>query len=253
MNFTVDGVQAMQDGATSMAQQRDEFERESRAAAKERPRKEAAVLKKLQKDVEAEKKIAEDRESKILAFKIERRFKAFPWLREVVPQPGARASLSEKKEIDELQKLEMDLRGAEDRINKLVTNGISIVAELWGDGRTMTFLPEQARLNLSNFGVIVNSPLVKPEIDELILETVIEYPTFGQMGLAGRWMTTLLGAALLVHKINTQPPANTELLTKLGVMPANVSFLPPEATDTEPAAAEAPKPSRRSKSRNAAS
>lgn len=257
MNFTVEGVQSMQEGMEIAAEQRKQCEREMKELTRERPKREAAVIKRLQKDIDAEKKASEEREGKLLSFKIERRFKAFPWLKDVVPQPTQRSTLAEKKEIDDLQKLEMDLRGAESRLKSLINTGLAIASSTWGDGKAMTFLPEQARLNLSNATEYINSPLIKPEIDQLITETLIEYPTFGQMGLTTRWITTIVGAAILIHRLNTEGEAAKQLLSKLAESQpgdnTNASFLP---TPTEPgvytteitpeeSAASAPKQSRR--------
>lgn len=262
MNFTVEGVQAMQDTAESMAEQKKQCEKEMRDMMRERPKREAAVVKRLQKDMDAEKKASEDRESKLLSFKIERRFKAFPWLREVVPQPTQRSTLAEKREIDDLQKLEMDLRGAESRLNKLINTGLTIATQTWGDGSSMTFLPEQARLNLSNAAEYLNSPLLKPEIDQLITETIIEYPTFGQMGLTMRWITTIFGAALLIHQLNTESASAKAVMEKLAEATqqhTNASFLPQQHQQQEgfatteiteeAASAPAPKPSKKGRGR----
>lgn len=161
--------------------------------------------KRVMQERERQLKMEEQRVARILLMKIERRFQAFPFLKEKIPPVSGKPSIPELQETDELQKLELNLQGAEKRLRAYISRGSMVLESVWGDGRKMTFLPEHLRLNLSGFGSLINSPTFQEEAEPLITETVIEYPEFGQLNLPLRWAQCILQAMVTVHQLNTNP------------------------------------------------
>lgn len=150
-------------------------------------------------------KTSEQRIARILYMKVERRFQAFPWLAEKVPPLSAKPSLVELQETDDLQRLELDLQGAEKRLVGYISKGSMLVENLWGDGRKMTFLPAELRLNLKGIHQVMTSEMFMKEAEPLITETCIEYPAFGTMPLPARWLECVANTLLMVHVFNTNP------------------------------------------------
>lgn len=150
-------------------------------------------------------KMTEARVARILQMKIERRFQAFPFLREKIPPLSGKPSIPELQETDEMQKLELNLQGSEKRLRGYLSKGSMAMEAIWGDGKQMTMLPENLRFNLKGFGSVINSPQFLKDAEPLIVETVIEYPEFGQLSLPMRWMECIFSAMVVVHQCNTNP------------------------------------------------
>lgn len=199
--FSVEGISAIRN------EQMDKMaaEKEKEVRVRNAGRQSETMMKKMEKDREKQDKMREQRMTRILLMKVQRRFQAFPWLAEKVPPVTPKSSIVELQETDELQKLELDLQGAEERMLSMIRQGAFLVEGLWGDGSKMTFLPEKARLDLRNFGKVINSEVFMKEAEPLIVETTIEYPTIGQMNLPMRWLACVINAMLMVHQMNTNP------------------------------------------------
>lgn len=204
-DYTVEGIQSAKLMQVDNEMQFHEAAKSKKDAQKLAAKAAEVNVKKMAQDKAKIEKMAEQRLSRILMMKIERRFEAFPFLKDRIPAISPRASLPELQETDEMQKLELDLQGSEDRVMAYLSQGSMALEGIWGDGRSMTFLPASLRLNLTGFGRIVNSPLVMNDIKPLVKETVIEYPTIGQMSLPMRWFQTIFSSMLLVHQINSDP------------------------------------------------
>jgi hypothetical protein len=201
VDFSVEGMTSLKSEEANRAEQEKDRELRNRQMTKQTD----VYIKRMEKEKEKASKVAEQRATRILNMKVQRRFQVFPWLAEKVPPVSAKASLAELEETDEMQKLELDLQGAEDRLLQLIKQGAFLIEGIWGDGSKMTFLPDKARLDLRNFGKVVNSDTFMREAEPLILETTIEYPTIGQMNLPMRWVTCVLNAMVMVHHMNTNP------------------------------------------------
>lgn len=150
--------------------------------------------------------------------KVERRFEAFPWMRERIPPISPKASIPELRETDDLQKLELDLQGAERRLNTMIEQGSMLLEGVWGDGSSMTFVPEKFRFNLSGLSAAIRSPIFRVEADPLITETIIEHPEFGQVGLTARWIICIFNCMCTVHACNTNPRMRELMMMKVDAM-----------------------------------
>ena len=201
MSYSVDAINA---------NKAREVEDQMQSVAQENARKMSSKsmdfnLKKVAQEKERLIKMSEVRVSRIIQMKIERRFGAFPWLKDKIPPLSNKPSLGELQETDDLQKLELDLQGAEKRLISYLTQGSMFLEGVWGDGHQMSFLPQHLRFNLTGISKIINSPVFMKEAEPLIMETVIEYPTLGQMSLPLRWGQCILQAMIMTHQMNTNP------------------------------------------------
>jgi hypothetical protein len=213
-NFTVDSITSQK---RQMAEDFQEMENEKMTAKitrKTLAKETDTSLKRTQKELERQAKISEQRQALVLKSAIERRFQAFPWLQEKVPPlSGKNASIGELQDLNDLQKLELELQGAEKRLHTYITKGSFLLENIWGDGSKMTFMPQKLRLNLTDLGQIINSPIFMDKAAPLITETIIEYPTFGQMSLSMRWAECILEVLLTVNAMNNSPKIK-ELMKK---------------------------------------
>lgn len=203
--FTVDGVTSMKKREQEMAIADQKSEHFSSELTKQMHKSTELNMKKLAQDKEKQQKFQEQKLFRLLQMKVERRFAAFPWLREKIPPLSGKPNLAELVETDELQKLELDLQGSEQRLMSYISQGSVMLESIWGDGRQLTFLPKALRLNLTGFQEVVHSPLFMKEAEPLIAETVIEYPTFGQMSLPMRWAQCVFQCMMTVHQMNSNP------------------------------------------------
>lgn len=208
-NFTVDAISHQRDEM----QEQESSKKDMANMKKSMQKEQESNIKRLARESERQSKMAEQRQARILLMKVERRFNAFPWLREKVPPIAKNASLGELQETSELQQLELELQGAEKRLHNYIAKGSLILESIWGDGSKMTFLPEQMRFNLKNLGMVMNSPMFLKEAGPLISETIIEYPTFGQMSLQMRWAECIFNTMIMVHQMNSNPRL-MEIMTK---------------------------------------
>jgi hypothetical protein len=215
-SFTVDAIRSEKMSQIEKAESAVSQEQQSRAVQKLLAKSNEVSMKKISQEKEKMTKLQEQRLSRILFMKIERRFQAFPFLREKVPPLSGKPSLPELVETDDLQKLELDLQGAEKRFRSYLTQGSVMLESLWGDGKQMKMLPEQFRLNLKGLSQIMNSPIFLKEAEPLIVETVIEYPQFGQLGLPMRWFSCILQTMFMVHNMNSNPRFR-EMMQKQGM------------------------------------
>lgn len=203
--FTVQGVNAL------ITKQQEESEaafvkaQESKQKTKEVEQIQKTTMKQVVKQKERAEKLADEKVKRLLEMKVTRRFQTFEMLRERIPPLGKNPTMGELIETDELQKLELDLQGSEERLQNYLKHGALLLEGIWGDGKAMTFLPEHLRLNLSGLGVAFNSPQFLEEIDPLIQETVIEYPTVGMQSLPIRWATTIALSLFSLHAMNSNP------------------------------------------------
>lgn len=213
-NFTVEAVDKLAKAQQEKEDNAREEARQSRGRASVLAKAQDTTAKVVLKEKEKEAKMAEEREKRILQCKIARRYEAFEWLATKVPPPNKTASITDLRETDELQKLELDMQGSKDRLVDYVVNGGLAFETLWGDGKHLVMLPENLRLNLSGISHVVKSEQFWKKAGPLLEETVIEYPAIGQMGLTMRWVH-LIGATLMeVHRVNTAPPKMLEMLKK---------------------------------------
>lgn len=219
-NFTVEGIGKMQH--LQEAQDAAEHERvklvKNRASQLAKAQERSA--KKAEKDKEEAGKKAESRLKRIIQIKVERRFEAFPWLKDKVPPLSKNASLEELQETDEAQKLEMDLQGGEKRVAGYIKTGAIMLESFWGDGSELLFLPADMCLNLTNLSKTVSSPMFQEELKPLITETVIEYPWLCQANLPMRWGQAIFRCLLAVHLINMDRQSAKTMLSQLKNMPA---------------------------------
>ncbi|RPI88544.1 MAG: hypothetical protein EHM41_00940 [Chloroflexi bacterium] len=195
--FTVAGVSELQAREQQQKIQEEIEKANQKAQARAGPKSAA----RLEKKMEAEVKDEELRIKRLLEIRIMKRFEAFPWLQKTIPTPCTRSSLGELKEIDISQKVELDLQGAKGRIAFGVKQGASLVEEMWGDGKEMTWLPKSMRLNLTGLSQIVDANFDR-SIAPLVEETAIENPTLGMMSLEMRWVWTFATLVWAVHMNN---------------------------------------------------
>lgn len=199
--FSVEGMQSVR---KEMLEKQVE-EKQTAETVRRGQKQSEVTMKKIAQEKEKMQKMEELRYARILHMKVTRRFAAFPFLQEKIPPISAKATVAELVETDELQKLELDLQGSQQRLMGYITQGGFLMESLWGDGSKMTFLPPQLRLDLTNFGKVVSTDQFMQEAQPLIQETIIEYPGIGQMGLAMRWTQCILNSMFMVHQMNTNP------------------------------------------------
>lgn len=204
-SFTVDAISSSKQKETSQMMADSSQETMSKLLQRSSVRQAEMGTKRNMQMQDRVLKMAEQRQCRILQMKVERRFQAFPFLREKIPPLASKPSLPELQETDELQKLELNLQGAEKRLRGYLSRGSTMLEAIWGDGSQLTFLPEQMRFNLTGYGALMNSKAFLKEAEPLITETVIEYPEFGQLGLGARWAECILSSMLIVHQSNTNP------------------------------------------------
>jgi hypothetical protein len=201
-SFTVDAINAAKQNEADDTEQRKNAASTSKLLLRSVIKQSEQNSKKKDQAQERRLKLEEARIVKILQIKIQRRFDAFPFLCDRLPKITKSASIFELQELDEAQKLELDLQGAEKRLKTYLKHGSVSLEQFWGDGRKLTFLPEKLRLDLTGFGAVFNSPAFAKEIEPLITETVIEYPMFGAAPLWMRWVEAFVGAMFAVNNMN---------------------------------------------------
>ena len=199
--FSVEGIHSLKNDLSEKQRAEMEAAKQKVTAVKQ----EQNLLKKMALEKEKQTKMEDIRMARLLHMKITRRFPAFPILLEKIPQLPSKPTLGELIETDEMQKLELDLQGSEQRFVNIISQGGHFLESVWGDGSKMTFLPPQLRFDLTNFGKVVNSDIFMREARPLMTETIIEYPWICQMGLAMRWGQCILNAVLIVHQMNSNP------------------------------------------------
>jgi hypothetical protein len=204
-SFTVEGVAQAKNKEMQQAESAYNQAEASKQAQRTAVKTMEFNMKRSSAQQEKNIKSAEARLGRILEMKIERRFQAFPFLRDRIPPLSPKATLPEKQETDEMQKLELNLQGSEKRLRGYLKNGSNAFEAIWGDGKQMTMLPESMRFNLKGFGSVINSPQFLSDAEPLIMETVIEYPEFGQLSLPMRWAECMFSAMMVVHQCNTNP------------------------------------------------
>lgn len=201
--FTVDGVSELKVEQQRMKETESEMKQRNKQAYKQQEQ----MMKKMSLEKERQTKQEEQRLTRLLQIKIQRRFQAFPFLQEKIPPLSNKSSLAELQETDEMQKLELDLQGGEQRLYSRMLQIACLIQSMFGDGTGYVAqkLPPEFRLNLTGFSNVIASPQFKREVSPLITETVIEYPWLCQMGLATRWLEAIAGAMFTVHQMNTNP------------------------------------------------
>ncbi len=209
-DFSVDAISKLKNKEMEEQAKAEADNVEKRERQKYAVRAQETSMKQVAANKEKLLKMVEEKEKRILLMKIGRRFEAFPWLEKKIPSLSKNPSLVELRETDELQKLELDLQGSEQRLGQYIKQGFGLLEFAWGDGSKLTFLPEHLRLNLTGIGKLGNSPFFEKEAKPLIKETVIEYPTIGQMSLTFRWINCIFGAMMAVHMSNAVSKQMTE-------------------------------------------
>lgn len=200
-NFTVD-AQLSQD-AKEVSEAREEKNKEKR---------QQTILKKIEKQRDEATKAAkksqaemEEAYKKDLAFKINLYRERFPFLKDKIPKLPARYSVPEAEEVLYQIRYEMDSQKSLDQIRKYFTYGTMFLETVWGDGQNMTFLPPELRFNLTGLSKVMNSPEIQSELEPIINEIDIEYPSIGRRSLTMRLLETLSQVLLRVHVQNMNP------------------------------------------------
>jgi hypothetical protein len=211
MEFTVGGAEEDRAIQETIALENSVLEKETRSRQKSSQKRDERRTVQMEKAAEQAAKNEENRRRKMVEVRIMRRFQAFPWLEKTIPKPGPKSSLEELVEIEDSQRVEMDLQGATSRISSAIIQGSQVLEMTWGDGSQMSFLPQALRLNLVGLGKVVESQFDKV-FQDLILETAIEYPKVGMMSLEMRWMYTIARTLWTVHSANTWGAKMTEMM-----------------------------------------
>lgn len=139
--------------------------------------------------------------------KIQRYFDRFPELLERVPKLSKNPGLVEINETLRVIRDEMDCARSLQRLNQYVDYGFMTLENFWGDGSTMTALPERARLNLNNLTALYRGGKFQEDLEPILQELDIEYPWLGRQGLLLRALGTLTTIATKVHIFNINPAA----------------------------------------------
>ena len=211
-NFTIDGIAALQEQETSQKASTITKERERTQRAKMVEKAQVAQAKTAQKQEEKDMKAAEDTMRRLLITKINKRFEVFPKLKGKFGKLREAVSLQELCEVDELQKLELSMDGAEKRIEEYIKEAGWLSEKIVGDGSNLpAWVPENLRFDLSGIQQVLSSEPFLQEIRPLIAETVIEYPNIGNAPLALRWISALFKAFYFVNLMNK----NKEVIAKL--------------------------------------
>jgi hypothetical protein len=216
-NLSVDGVASLKQQMMEkeMEEHQDHVEQVQNKKMIGRSLEQGARRAQLERDRIA--KVQELRAHRVLLMKVERRFQAFPFLAEKIPPLSAKPSLPELVETDELQKLELNLQGSERRLKFYIEHGALALEGMWGDGTKMTMLPANLRWNLKGLHEMVSHPIFLQDAEPLIMETIIEYPTIGEMNLPFRWAQCVISTLYLVHKMNSDPKFKEYLMSSASV------------------------------------
>lgn len=204
-SYTVAAIEGQKSRLDQEAFDRDSQAQNAKEAKKAAAKNLDAAAKKAARDKE---KMLKDREMsglKMLQRRIMLRFKAFPWLLDNVPEPSKNAGAEEMREIEDSQKLELNLQGADKRVNGYVQQFFMGLQTTWGDGKGMTMLPENMRFDFRNASTVICHPIVKDQLDPLVKETIIEYPWLVEMPLPMRWAEAIFQALVMIHQFNTNP------------------------------------------------
>jgi len=198
-DFTVEGIQALQSTAEKAADRDDARKKDEKAAMRSATRAMEAGSKKQEKQQDEAIKNEEKRRRKIVEIRVNRRFAAFPRLKDKVPVCGKTASLTELLEVDESQRLELDLQGGEERLMCVFQQSLMMVESIVGDGTTLSFLPPNMRFDLRGLGSLAYSGAFQQRLMPLVVETTIEYPQWLHLGLGIRWAQAIYQ---LMYEVN---------------------------------------------------
>lgn len=202
--FTVEGLDKVKQQAGLKEAESKEKDKQKREAAKRSAKMAETAEKAKEKDAEQAMKRFDLIERKRKQHLIKQYFRAFPELKDVVPEPGKNASLDELQDIIELLRFERQAQGAEERMGGLVFQGAALLEGFWGDGKDLTWLPPNLRLNLVGLPRYLQSGPLQAKLDPLIKETAIEHPELCEMNLLLRWMMAIGTTLFIVSEANKQ-------------------------------------------------
>jgi len=117
-------------------------------------------------------------------------------LKDSVPTPGPKASMSELESIDESQRLELDLQGSEERMMLILQNVCFVLEGIFENSNKF---PAGLQLDLHGMGPLSQTPEFKKRMQPLVVETSIEHPELMQFGLWFRWVQAL---GNLIYEVN---------------------------------------------------
>jgi hypothetical protein len=163
----------------------------------------------------------EEAQKKDILHKIGLYVTRFPFLSEKIPRPSPKASVIELNAILDLVRTEMDTQRSLAQVSNYAQYGFMFVESVWGNGKAMTFVPEQLRFDLTGLTQMAAQGAFQAELLPLIMEIDIEYPWIGRQSLLVRSMETLSKVLLQVHVYNTNPAAR-KLMNLARAGPAGV-------------------------------
>ena len=99
-------------------------------------------------------------------------------------------------------RLEMDSQRSYYQLHKYVDMGLSSLENVWGDGKEMTMVPENLRLNLKGMTTLFRQGKFEDQIEPLLMEIDIEYPWLGRQNLIIRGLEALTEIAMKTHLDN---------------------------------------------------
>lgn len=198
----------------TVASQKDKDQKEYEAHEKDKDYKRSrpTIIRDIKKAAEESQKeqkkaVAENEEAlkKEIIYKINLYKERFPFLNEKIPKVPARISLVEAEEILGMIRYEMDSQKSLEQIWKYFEYGATMMETIWGDGSRMTFLPPELRLNLNGLSKVFRSDAMKEEMDPIIKEMDIEYPSLGRRSLPMRIIEAASTVLIKVHMSNMNP------------------------------------------------
>jgi hypothetical protein len=216
-NFT---VKALREQAKKEAESMPAKEKSSAADRKYAASREKAMAEAAKVSAKAREKTEKDQSEvrrKENFNKINKYLERFPFLRSKFPPLNPRASETESAEMLRLIRETMDSSRSVPSLIGWFNTGFSILENAWGDGKSMTMVPEPLRLNLTGLSQLFREGKFT-QLDPLILEIDVEYPWIGRRPLVARLLETVKDILLSVHMFNTNPAARR--IFEMGKSPA---------------------------------
>ena len=186
---------------------------QQRMQAKQQEKVAAVVSKDISKKEEERKKLEMKRriDAKIRKLKLYK--ERFPQIAHLIPALRKTATEEEVDELLEIVHEEMMSQGSVKSVANMVNGFFRAVEVFWGDGSHYKAIPPQMRLNLLGVSDLFQRQKF-PELDLLIMELDIEYPSLGRRSLWSRIASTLLMIFLTVNAAHNDQNLAAELELK---------------------------------------
>lgn len=227
--FTTGGIKKAEAAEKYQKDREDAREKQHKAEVRRSfapaPRQESVrkTLSDREKIVEAQKRKAEDRDKQVKLIKIQKYLTNphFAFLSELRLRPlGQRPTYDEVCFMYDAIREAIDSKDGPKNVKGYFTSGVGVLEQFWGDGKHLTFLPEEVRFDMRNSTFYIQSGLFDKALDPLANELCIEYPFLASAGLIRRTLSALMGMMATINQLNKTPEAKEQIVAMMAAPPS---------------------------------